>query len=222
MQCEFNSHCPCEVPGSKQTNHLTLQLGLLPSRKSFSLGQPSSLHPLTYSLPSSDPSLLHAPILFYREKEGNVWAPCLLLGVSSDGFNHPWVPSSSSPQSLPFLFFKHSFTSSPFYLLSFFRDVAPAMLVFICAFCLWEWVGSAPVEMWAVPHWISRGPFFSTICLRWTWMSSLVCKLLSFGWMPIPLTWMHFYIACTIISLSHLVWSCVSGWLCWGRLSFFF
>lgn len=40
----------------------------------------------------SDPRLLHAQILFFfRKKEGNVWSPCLLLGYTSDGFNHPWV-----------------------------------------------------------------------------------------------------------------------------------
>lgn len=32
-----------------------------------------------------------------REKEGDVWAPCLLFGVSSDGFNHSWVPPSTPP-----------------------------------------------------------------------------------------------------------------------------
>lgn len=43
----------------------------------------------------SDPKLLHAQILFFfRKKEGNVWSPCLLLGYTSDGFNHPWVISS--------------------------------------------------------------------------------------------------------------------------------
>lgn len=36
-------------------------------------------------------------------------------------------------------------------------------------------------EIWAVPHRISRGPFFCTICLWWTWMSGLVCKA-SFFW----------------------------------------
>lgn len=99
-------------------------------------------------------------------------------------------------------------------------------LFFIRAFCLWEWVGSAPVERSEHCHTKSVwGPssffflFFRTICLWWTWMSSLVCKLLSFGWMPVPLTWMHFYIAYIVISSSHLVWSCVSGVLCWtGRL----
>lgn len=48
---------------------------------------------MTYNLFTSDLSLLHAQILFYREKERNVWASCLLLGLSSDGFNHSWVPS---------------------------------------------------------------------------------------------------------------------------------
>lgn len=45
----------------------------------------------------SDPGLSHASVssLFLcREKERDVWASCLLLGVSSDGFNHSWVPSS--------------------------------------------------------------------------------------------------------------------------------
>lgn len=49
---------------------------------------------MTYNLFTSDLSLLHAQILFYREKERNVWASCLLLGLSSDGFNHSWVPST--------------------------------------------------------------------------------------------------------------------------------
>lgn len=220
MLCEFTSRCPCEAPGCKTnlSKHLTLLLGLLPNRMSFSPGQPSSHQPLTSSFPTSDPRLLHAPILFCREKEGNVWAPCLLLGVSSDGFNHPWVPSSSYPQSLPFSsFFQALFHLIPLCLFSFFRDVAPAMLVFYLCLCLWEWVGSVAVKRSEQNRWISRGPFFSTICLWWTWMSSLVCKLLSFGWMPIPLTWMHFYIAYIVISSSHLVWSCVSGVLCRNR-----
>ena len=133
-------------------------LGLLPPRMSFSPGQPSSHQPLTSSLPTSDPSLLHAPILFYREKEGNVWAPCLLLGVSSDGFNHPWVPSSSSPFPPPHLLSPPSPPSfqplshlhlppSSLYLCFFLRDVAAAMLVFLSVpfVCESEW-GSAPVE----------------------------------------------------------------------------
>lgn len=76
----------------------------------------------------SDPGLSHASVssLFLcREKERDVWASCLLLGVSSDGFNHPWVPSSSSPYPpthsllLFRLLFKRSLTSiSPLPLLS--------------------------------------------------------------------------------------------------------
>ena len=54
-------------------------------------------NPVTSVRVLSDPGLSHASVssLFLcREKERNVWAPCLLLGVSSDGFNHSWVPSS--------------------------------------------------------------------------------------------------------------------------------
>lgn len=195
MLCEFISTCPCEASDSNFTNDLTLLLGLLPNRLSPSPGQPSSHHPLTSRLPPSDPILLHAPILFYREKEGNVWAPCLLLGISSDGFNHPWVPSSSLPIP-PFILLS---APSPHPLPSA-SSLSPEMLLLPCLFL------SVPLsvrvsgectsrEIWAVPHRISRGPFFCTICLWWTWMSGLVCKLLSFGLKPIPLTWMHFYIA---------------------------
>ena len=159
---------------------------------------------------------------FYREKEGNVWAPCLLLGLSSDGFNHPWVPSSSSPWSPSFLLLLWVLFHLIFCFLSSFRGV-PAMLVFNLCLCVQEWVGSAPVEKSVQYHAESVwAPLFSAICLWWTWMSRLVCKLLSFGWTPIPLTWMHFYIVYIDISSSHLVWSCVSAVLCWtGRLFFF-
>lgn len=64
------------------------------------------------------------------------------------------------------------------------------------------WTESIRVLLWA-----------PSVCW-WTWMSSLSCKLLSFIWTPIPLTWMHFYIAYIVISSSHLVWSCVSAVLC--------
>lgn len=47
--------CPREASGAKRKKDLALPPGLLPS-----------------SIPSSDPGLLHALILFYREKEGNV------------------------------------------------------------------------------------------------------------------------------------------------------
>lgn len=58
----------------------------------------------------SDPGLSHASVssLFLcREKERDVWASCLLLGLSSDGFNHSWVPSSF-PHLCTLLFFSYS------------------------------------------------------------------------------------------------------------------
>lgn len=51
----------------------------------------------------SDPGLLHASVssLFLcREKERDVRASRLLLGISSDGFNHSWV-HSSFPRIIP-------------------------------------------------------------------------------------------------------------------------
>lgn len=55
----------------------------------------------------SDPGLSHAsvsPLFLCREKERDVWASCLLLGVPSDGFNHSWVLSSFPSLTLCILF----------------------------------------------------------------------------------------------------------------------
>lgn len=57
--------------------------------------------------------------------------------------HHPPLQSPSRPS------LKRTFTSSPLPLCVFsllFREVAPTMLVFYLCLCLWEWVGSVPVE----------------------------------------------------------------------------
>lgn len=181
---------------------------------SFSPGQPSSHQPLTSSLPTSDPSLLHAPILFYREKEGNVWAPCLLLGVSSDGFNHPWVPSSSCPPvSLLLLLLLSALSPHPPPATS----LSSEMLLLPCLFfspCLL----SVRVRSEQC-HWISRGPCFflvPSVCDGHEWAVWSVSFFLL-----VPLIWMHFYIAYIVISSSHLVWPCMSVVCCAEQVGLF-
>lgn len=98
----------------------------------------------------------------------------------------------------------------------------PCLFFLVCAFCLWEWVGSVPVERdLSITTLNQLGSLLvPSVCDGHEWAVWSV-KLLSFGWMPIPLTWMHFYIAYIVISSSRLVRSCVSGVLCWtGRLFF--
>lgn len=63
------------------------------SSTTFHIGQTL----VTSLLILSDPGVSYATVssLFLsREKERDVWAPCLLFGVSSDGFNYSWVPPS--------------------------------------------------------------------------------------------------------------------------------
>lgn len=188
---------------------------------SFSPGQPSSHQPLISSFPTSDPRLLHAPILFCREKEGNVWAPCLLLGVSSDGFNHPWVPSSSSPQSLSFSFFQTLFHLIPLCFLSFVRDVAPAMLVFNCAFvCESEW----GVHRWRDPSSsaVSVGVFFlvPSVCDGHEWAVWSVSFFLLVG---CPFLWLECIFTLLTLLSPPVIWCNVSVVCCaeTGRLFFF-
>lgn len=93
--------------------------------------------------------------------------------------HHPLLSFYPSPPS-----FKHSFTSLPSCLLSLLRDVAAAMLVFSCLCLLSVRVSGERTsrERSEQYHTESVGVPFSTICLWWTWMSSLVCKA-SFFWL---------------------------------------
>jgi len=142
---------------------------------------------------SSDPLLLHAPILFYREKERNVWASCLLFGVTSDGFNHSWVPclSGDTPSlpppllfPLPFFFFfvlKH-FSQTvvasrpdrhhPLFLLAFF---------FKCFAWILGWVIQPQVllSLWSDhPVQLSQCGSFSFLFVTWMHFYFALCKSL--------------------------------------------
>lgn len=75
---------------------------------------------------------------------------------------------------------------------------------YLCLYVL-EWVGRELNQ--------SGVPLCSAICLWWTWMRSLVCKLLSFGWVPFP--WFEcIFILFTLISppvIDHVSVPCCAG-----------
>lgn len=205
-----------------QNKHLALHPGILPYIMLFSPGQPSSHHLLT----SSIPPLTRASCM----------PQSFFIGKKREMYEHPVFCLASQVMDLTIREYLHSPLPSVALLLLLLSTsipfpasllnpemLLPPCLFVSCGFCLEAWVRSVQAEISAVPHRISRGSIVRTICLWWTWMSSLVCKLLSFGWMPIPLTWMHFYIAYIVVSSSHLVWSYFSSVMCQtGRGLFFF
>lgn len=142
FSCYVNVFCPGEMPGSNETKHLALPLGLLPCRMLIHLDSlfPISLWPLAFP-PLTLASCM--PRSFFIGKKREMYEHpvfCLASQVMDltirEYLHHP-VSLSSSFTSI------HSFCLSSFFLQ---RCCYCHACFSSCGFCLWEWVGSVPVE----------------------------------------------------------------------------
>lgn len=163
---------------------------------------------------SSDSLLLHAPILFYREKERNVWASCLLFGVTSDGFNHSWVPCSSgaTPSLPPPLFFycSHFFCSRALSKTGI-PSCPTSTILLSClqSACLFLWVCHLHLRLNDSATFCC---FDQTVPSCW---DSGACVLSVFCLFFLFLTWMHFYFCVSHSSTPLYVYRCVPGLQYW-------
>lgn len=165
------------------------------------------------------------PLAFLPLTPASCMPQSFFIGKKREMFEHPVFCLASQVMDLTIREYLHhplpcvfpsppSFTSIP----PSASPLSSEMLLLPCLFflavafvCESEWGACQSRDLSSTTLNQSGVLYFRTICLWWTWMSSLVCKLLSFSWMPIPLNWMHFYIAYIVISSSHLVWSCASS-----------
>lgn len=204
--CYVNVFCPGEVPGSNETKHLALPLGLLPCRMLIHLDSlfPISLWPLAF--PPLTPASCMPRSFFIGKKREMYEHPvfCLASQVMDltirEYLHHPVSLSVSPLPSPPYAPF-----ASP---LSFSRDVAAAMLVFLAvAFvCESEWGACQSRDLSSTTLKLSgRGSFFTTICLWWIWMSSLVCKLFSF--VGCPFLWLECIFTLLTLLTRPAIWS---------------